>query len=357
MIKQQKQSNIHTLEKYLKTRIFGQDHIIKNVLETLSISFAGLHDENKPLASFLFTGPTGVGKTEFAIELAKALNMKFVRFDMSEYADKHSIRNLTGGDAGLVGYEDGGLLTNEILKNPKSIILLDEIEKADEKVYNTFLQVLDYGTLTDTQGNKAKFNESIIIMTSNLGANESNGIGFGNTNINREKAVINFLTPEFRNRIDKILEFQPMTLKTAKDVAFKFLDDFRSMLKMKNIELKISNNAISYLTQIGFQSQMGARSVKRAIDTRFKATISKTILNSNKPLKLVSIDYLDNEFLFEYEFNDMDLFTQIDQLEKAYFRDVTKAQEYAKANRGVYITKAIDGIGFVAKEIKQNSLF
>jgi ATP-dependent Clp protease ATP-binding subunit ClpA len=355
MIKQQKQSNIHTLEKYLKTRIFGQDHIIKNVLETLSISFAGLHDENKPLASFLFTGPTGVGKTEFAIELAKALNMKFVRFDMSEYADKNSIRNLTGGDAGLVGYEDGGLLTNEILKNPKSIILLDEIEKADEKIYNTFLQVLDYGVLTDTKGKKAKFHESIIIMTTNLGANEANGIGFGNSNINREKAVISFLTPEFRNRIDKILEFQPITLETAQDVVIKFLDDFKNTLKSKNIELEVSNEAMIYLTKIGFQSNMGARSVKRAIDTQFKSAISKTILNSNKPLKSVSIDYLDNEFLFEYGFIDVDIFAAVDKLEKAYFKDVLKAQEYAKRNQGVYITRAADRVGFVAKEIKKKA--
>ena len=219
------------LAQKLKDRIFGQDHIVETVADMIDISAAGLGNPDKPIASFLFTGPTGVGKTEFAKELAKIMNIHFERFDMSEYADEYSARNLTGGQMGLVGYEDGGLLTNAISEHPHCVLLLDEIEKADRAVYNTFLQVLDYGTLKDTRGNKVDFSKTIIIMTSNLGANEKRGIGFGeNAMIYKESSVADFLTPEFRNRLDNILEFNRLTPEVIAHVIDKYLDDF-SMTK------------------------------------------------------------------------------------------------------------------------------
>ncbi len=352
--KKQEQKNI-TLDEILKKRIFGQNHIIDSIVDTLNISFAGLSDQTKPLASFLFTGPTGVGKTELTKELAKALNMNFVRFDMSEYSDKHSARNLTGGDAGLVGYEDGGLLTNEVIDNPKSIVLFDEIEKADKIVLNTLLQVLDYGTLTDTKGNKADFTKTIIIMTSNLGAHESNGIGFGNTNINREKAAANFLTPEFRNRIDKILEFNFLTLEDAYKIVQKYIDELADTLKIKNIELSVSKQAQEFLTHSGFQNAMGARSVIRAINNDFKVQISKAILSSKVPLAKVEIDYEQEKFLFSFEYKPA--LPKLQDQEIAYFENVQDAQEYAKKYRGVIITRANDRVGFIAKKMKQNQLF
>lgn len=348
--------NISIAQK-LKNRIFGQDHIVDNVIDTLNISFAGLSDPLKPIASFLFTGPTGVGKTELTKELAKALNMNFIRFDMSEYSDKYSARNLTGGSAGLVGYEEGGLLTNEVIDEPKSIVLFDEIEKADKIVLNTLLQVLDYGTLTDTKGNKADFTKTIIIMTSNLGAHESNGIGFGNSAINREKAVVNFLTPELRNRIDKILEFNQLSIEDADKIVEKYIDDLRQTLKIKRIELFISPKAQEYLTKTGFQSSMGARSVIRAINNEFKAQISKAILYSKDKLSKVQIDYEDEKFLFNFEYGYANFKKEIDESGMLYFEKAEDAHLYAKTHKGIIITRAADRVGFIAKKIEQKTLF
>lgn len=349
MIKTQKRFNFKSIEEYLKSRIFGQEHIINNVLDIASISFAGLNDPEKPKASFLFTGPTGVGKTEFAKELAKILKMNFLRFDMSEYSDQHSARNLTGGNAGLVGYDEGGLLTNEVLKNPNSIILLDEIEKAHKVVYNTFLQVLDYGVLTDTKGKKAKFHNCIIIMTSNLGANEQNGIGFGNTDINREKAVVTFLTPEFRNRLDKILEFEPIDENAAYRVVEKFVDDFKEDLQKKGIALEVSKDALAYLSEIGFHNKMGARSVIRAINNEFKKTISKLILSSDEKLLQIHIDFFNEEFHYECKYQEKKHVDNLLYEDAIYFPTAQEAHEYAKERVGTVITRAFDRVGFIAK--------
>ena len=255
-------SKLHKMPEHLKGRIFGQDHVIDSVVDMITINLAGLGDDNKPIASFLFTGPTGVGKTELAIEIAKYLDMHFERFDMSEYADDSSYRNLIGGHKGLVGYEEGGLLTNAINEHPFSVLLLDEIEKADPAIYNTFLQVFDYATLKDTKGNATDFSNTIIIMTSNLGTNEKRGIGFGESkNIHKGSAVINFLTPEFRNRIDKILHFNTLTEDMIEPVVDKFLDDLSAKLLNIHISLSISDDARKYLIDLGFESNMGARSL------------------------------------------------------------------------------------------------
>ena len=357
---QKSSTNIKTLEASLKKRIFGQDYIIEEVVNTLYINMAGLGDDSKPIASFLLTGPTGVGKTELAKELAKLLGIHFERFDMSEYADDSSVRNLTGGSKGLVGYEEGGLLTNAINENPHCVLLLDEIEKADQSIYNTFLQVLDYGTLTDTKGGKTDFTNTIIIMTSNLGSNEKRGIGFGSSSsVYKESAVADFLTPEFRNRIDKMLEFNKLTKDMVMNITDKFLDDFSKTLLKKNISLTVSNEAKEVLNYIGFDANMGARSVMRAINNEFKRKISREILfgKLSSGGKVV-IDIEDGRFIYLYsiaekESDDIDHFEALLDEHDSEQYDFETAQEafaYAKANVGTVITRASAGYGYIIKK-------
>ena len=345
-------ATVDDLEKKLKSRIFGQNHIVEEVVNTLKVSMAGLSDESKPIASFLFTGPTGVGKTEFAIELAKNLGVHFERFDMSEYADEYSARNLTGGQKGLVGYEDGGLLTNAVKENPECVLLLDEIEKADRAVYNTFLQVLDYGTLKDTQGNTADFTKTVIIMTSNLGSNEKRGIGFAdNTDIYKESAVADFLSPEFRNRLDNILEFNKLTGDMIIHITDKFLEDLGSRLLEKNIFLSISGEAKEHLNTIGFESAMGARSISRAINSEFKRHISQEILfGSLKDGGTVCITLGKDGFV--YDFRSGHRHTDVPEGIDAGcdFKTAEEACRYAKENVGVTVTKSPSGHGYIIKD-------
>ncbi len=344
-------SKLHEMPKYLKGRIFGQDHAIDSVVDMITINLAGLGDENKPIASFLFTGPTGVGKTELAIEIAKYLDMNFERFDMSEYADDSSYRNLIGGHKGLVGYEEGGLLTNAINEYPHSVLLLDEIEKADKAIYNTFLQVFDYATLKDTKGNTTDFSNTIIIMTSNLGATEKRGIGFGeNTNMHQESAVKDFLTPEFRNRIDKILNFNTLTEDMIEPVVEKFLVELSDKLLNKNIKLTISDNARMYLTDMGFESAMGARSVKRTINNEFKKQLSYEILFGKlKEGGKVKIELEDEGFSYHYEaLNIVErISASMEESLKYDFDTAQEAQEYAKNNPGTVIVRAKWGVGYI----------
>jgi len=351
-------SKLKDLASFLKTRIFGQDHVIDAVCDMITISVAGLRDDNKPIATFLFSGPTGVGKTELAIELANYMGIHFERFDMSEYADDSSYRNLIGGDKGLVGYEDGGLLTNAISKNPLSVLLLDEIEKADKRIYNTFLQIFDYARLTDTKGNTVDFSGTIIIMTSNLGATEQRGIGFGdNVTQSKEHAVAEFLSPEFRNRIDKIIHFYSLTKEMIIPVVDKFIGELEEKLLEKEITLTLTKAARDYLIEMGFDSQMGARSVKRAINTEFKRVLANEILYG----KLnyggeVNIDYLKQTEGFAYEFKEKntyfppfeELVFQIEEQE-CDFLGVEDAQEYAKANPGAVVVRASSGNGYIIK--------
>lgn len=352
-MKIQYQSNykiIQHLESSLHKRIFGQDHVIKAVVDMLCISMAGLGDSNKPIASFLFTGPTGVGKTELAKELAVCLNKHFVRFDMSEYSSEHSAQTLLGGQAGLVGYDRGGLLTNALIKEPSSILLLDELEKADPKVLNTFLQVLDYGILTDTQGKKADFTKAIIIMTSNLGANEQQGIGFGNKNLYKGTAVLDFLTPEFRNRLDKIIQFNALTKEMMVHITDKFLGDLASQLSKRNIHLDVSKEARQILNEIGFDPNMGARSVLRAINSEFKKEISRILLSNNILSGTIKIDLQDDNFTYEIVETEAKKKTLFDISEKDYeFATAEEAQEYAQKNIGVVITRSPSKAGYIIK--------
>ncbi|MCQ2536888.1 MAG: AAA family ATPase [Lachnospiraceae bacterium] len=268
-------SGLKDLEKRMLSNIFGQDEAISQVVNSVKFSKAGLLEENKPLASLLFVGPTGVGKTEIAKTLAKELGVKLIRFDMSEYGEKHAVAKLIGSPAGYVGYEEGGLLTEAIRKTPSAVLLLDEIEKAHSDIYNILLQVMDYATLTDNQGRKADFRNVVIIMTSNAGANRlgKNSIGFNLSNPDNDVimgAVKDTFQPEFRNRLSKIVVFNGMNDKMAERVVDKKLKGLAQQLLVKKTVLTTDDTARKLLKEKGISVEFGAREVDRVIRNEIK---------------------------------------------------------------------------------------
>ena len=276
-------SNLATLERRIKFQVFGQDEAIDQVVNSVKFSKAGLIEENKPLASLLFVGPTGVGKTEIAKTLSKELGVKLIRFDMSEYGEKHSIAKLIGSPAGYVGYEEGGILTEAIRKSPSAVLLLDEIEKAHPDIYNILLQVMDYATLTDNQGRKADFRNVILIMTSNAGANQlgKSEIGFGTSKINVNAimdAVKNTFQPEFRNRLNQIVVFNSMDNDMARKIVDKKLSELSDVLSKKKIKFTISKKATDLLINKGVSVEFGAREIDRVIRGEIKPLLVDEIL-------------------------------------------------------------------------------
>ncbi|WP_029320200.1 AAA family ATPase [Butyrivibrio sp. AE3004] len=276
-------AGLATLEDRLKGKVFGQDEAVKQVVNAVKFSKAGLGEENKPLASLLFVGPTGVGKTEIAKRLAMELGVKLVRFDMSEYGEKHAVAKLIGSPAGYVGYEEGGILTEAIRKNPSSVLLLDEIEKAHPDIYNVLLQVMDYATLTDNQGRKADFRNVIVIMTSNAGANRlgKSGIGFvseGHDDSVLMEEVKRVFQPEFRNRLSKVVVFGSMDSKMATMVVDKKLGELCDQLKAKKIELLADDEAKQLIKKRGISQEFGAREVDRVIRNDVKPLFVDEIL-------------------------------------------------------------------------------
>lgn len=270
---------LKNLEKNIKRRVFGQDIAVEKVVKSIKMNRAGLRIERKPIGSFLFTGPTGVGKTEVAKELARELGIHFERFDMSEYMEPHAISRLIGAPAGYVGFEKGGLLTEAIRKNPHCVLLLDEIEKAHPDLMSVLLQVMDNAELTDNSGNKADFQNVILIMTSNLGTAEAPIMGFAkNDNLNQNRAINKFFAPEFRNRLDSIVDFVHLTPHIVELVASKFINDLKLILNDKKIELKITKKAISHLASLGYDKAMGARPMQRVISHKIKEPLSDEIL-------------------------------------------------------------------------------
>lgn len=274
---------LEVLEKDLKKEVFGQDEAIENIVNSIKISRAGLNDDNKPVANFLFVGPTGVGKTEIAKVLAKKLEVELIRFDMSEYVEKHTVAKLIGAPAGYVGYEEGGLLTDAVNKNPHCILLLDEIEKAHPDIFNILLQVMDYATLTDSKGRKTDFRNVILIMTSNAGASNigKNLIGFGGRSITRDaikEAVKNKFTPEFRNRLSKIVYFNSLNKEMATKIVKKQINLLQNKLDNKNITLKASKECINYIVEKGVSEEYGAREIIRVIDKEIKNILVDEIL-------------------------------------------------------------------------------
>jgi len=278
---------IHKLESNIKDKLYGQDETVQQVLERVYVSFAGIGNDSKPTASFLFLGPTGTGKTELAKLLSKNLDMPLLKYDMSEYGEKHSVSSLIGPPPGYVGFGDsqvsGGRLINDLSKNPHSIMLFDEVEKAHPDIFNIFLQMLDEGHLTGSNGKQVNCKNSIIIMTSNLGSSDSerNNIGFGSQEKTGEddKALKEFFKPEFRNRVDLICKFNKLDTLAIKKIVIKFTDDLKkSLVDKHDITLNLSEPVVEYLAEQGYDKKMGARPLARKIDELIRVPLSKKVL-------------------------------------------------------------------------------
>jgi ATP-dependent Clp protease ATP-binding subunit ClpA len=306
----QKQAvNLKTLEEKMKMQVFGQDEALNQVIDKILVSRAGLKSLNKPVGSFLFLGPTGCGKTETARQLASTLGVQLLRFDMSEYQEKHSIAKLIGSPPGYVGYEDshmgGGMLINEIEKNPHAVVLFDEIEKAHRDVSNMLLQVMDYGSVTGSNGKKADCRNIILILTSNLGAEEMEkaSLGFGEAERTEDDdAMKRFFAPEFRNRLDAVVKFSKLGKDTMKSIVKKFLLELNTMTVEKRVEVNASEEAIDYLIDKGFDSKMGARPLSRIIDDEIKKPLSRMILFGElQEGGRVEVTVKDSKLVIEYK--------------------------------------------------------
>ena len=277
---------LRNLEENLKSMVFGQEEAIKEITRCIKMSKAGLNEENKPIASMLFVGPTGVGKTEIAKVLSKNLGIDLVRFDMSEYTEKHAAAKLIGSPPGYVGYEEGGLLTDTIRRKPNCVLLLDEVEKAHPDILSVLLQVMDYATLTDNKGRKADFRNVILIMTSNAGARDigKNLVGFGRESLNSnaiDEEVKRFFTPEFRNRLNKIIVFNQINEEMAISITKKELNKFKDKLKDKNITVEFNDEVIKFISDKGLSNEFGAREIIRLIDMSIKPLFIDELLFGN----------------------------------------------------------------------------
>ncbi len=292
--------NLENLEDNIKAKLYGQDQAVVTVLDKIYVSRAGLKALNKPIGSFLFLGPTGTGKTELAKLLAENLGMKLLRYDMSEYQERHSVAKLIGAPPGYVGYDDGnlggGLLISEIEKNPNCIILFDEIEKAHPDVSNLLLTLMDEGVVTSSNGKKADCRNAVVILTSNLGAadNERNAIGFGRS-LERtgedDKAVKDFFKPEFRNRLDGIVKFNKLEKISIVKIIDKFVQEMNDLISDKQIKVQLSSEAVDYVIEQGYDSKMGARPLSRKINELIKVPLSKKILFENINNCYVNVNY------------------------------------------------------------------
>ena len=282
-VETEERQKLARLERELKGRVFGQEAAVDQLTNAIKLAKAGLSEENKPVGSLLFVGPTGVGKTELAKSVAEVLGIRLVRFDMSEYAEKHTVAKLIGSPAGYVGYEEGGLLTEAIRKNPHCVLLLDEIEKAHSDIYNILLQIMDYATLTDNQGRKADFRSVILIMTSNAGAEKADraSIGFGGRQLNEEgitDEVKRVFRPEFRNRLDRIIIFRPLDAAMADRIVGKEFGNLARKAAEKNVELTLSRACRKYLAAKGVSREYGAREIKRIIGQEIKPLLVDEML-------------------------------------------------------------------------------
>jgi ATP-dependent Clp protease ATP-binding subunit ClpA len=306
-LQNERSTKIVELEGNIKQKLYGQDGAVDSVLERVYINFAGIANDKKPMASFLFLGPTGTGKTELARLLADNLDMKLLKYDMSEFQERHSVSGLIGAPPGYVGFEDGnvggGKLISDLSKNPFSVILFDEIEKAHPDVTNILLQMLDEGVITSSNGKKANCKNCIIIMTSNLGArdSEANNIGFGNFEKTGEddKAVKEFFKPELRNRIDQIVKFTKLDTLAIKKVVVKFVDELKTSLSAKGIHLNLSESVVDMLALKGYDSKMGARPLSRKIDELIRVPLSKRILFDRLAECDIAADLVNDQVVFD----------------------------------------------------------
>ncbi|UJF24949.1 ATP-dependent Clp protease ATP-binding subunit ClpA [Suttonella sp. R2A3] len=285
-VNQDDRNLLRTLARDLKTVVFGQDEAIDNLASAIKLARAGLREAEKPIGSFLFTGPTGVGKTEVCRQLSHVLGIKLLRFDMSEYMEAHTVSRLIGAPPGYVGYEQAGLLTEQILKNPHAVLLLDEIEKAHPDIMNLLLQIMDHGKITDANGREVNCRQLIIVLTSNVGAFEmdKNRIGFAQAsskdaaNAQSEAAIKRHFSPEFRNRLDAIIRFAPLSGTTITHVVDKFIIDLEHQLEEKHVTLTLSPQAKDWLADKGYDAKMGARPMNRLIQQHIKQPLAEMLL-------------------------------------------------------------------------------
>jgi ATP-dependent Clp protease ATP-binding subunit ClpA len=332
-VAQKESKNLSDLEKGLKTVVFGQDTAVDNLLDKIFVAQAGMKLPNKPIGSFLFVGPTGCGKTETAKQLAEKMGMPLLRFDMSEYQEKHSVAKFIGAPPGYVGYEENaGQLITKLQETPNCILLLDEIEKAHPDVTNILLQFMDNGFVTGSNGKVADGRNTILIMTSNLGArdNESNTIGFGAMNKEGEddKAVKKFFAPEFRNRLDAVVKFTNLSKDIVKQIVGKFVSELNSQLKEKNIEIVLNKEAVTWLADNGYDRKMGARPLARLIDNKIKSPLSRRVLFGDlKDGGRVTVSLTDNDLAFE-----------VTEMPKPLTKEERKAAKAAAA------TKALENV-------------
>jgi ATP-dependent Clp protease ATP-binding subunit ClpA len=279
-------NNLKDLDKTMRSKVFGQDQAIETLLDKIYIAQAGLKSLNKPVGNFLFVGPTGVGKTEVAKQLASSMGVELIRFDMSEYQEQHAISKFIGSPPGYVGFEDNaGQLITKIQEHPNGVLLFDEIEKAHPSVVTILLQLMDNGFVTGSNGKKADGRNCIIIMTSNLGASDSekNTIGFATLEKEHDprEAVNSFFAPEFRNRLDGVIKFDRLSKEIMVKIVHKFIDDLNSLVKDRNVHIKLESQAVNLLVEKGFDKKMGARPLQRTIDEYIKKPLSKELLFGN----------------------------------------------------------------------------
>ena len=301
------------LSSNLKMVVFGQDEAIDSLSTSIKLARAGLREGSKPIGSFLFAGPTGVGKTEVCKQLANVLGIELIRFDMSEYMERHTVSRLIGAPPGYVGYDQGGLLTEAVTKQPHSVILLDEVEKAHPDVFNLLLQVMDHGTLTDNNGRKADFRNVILIMTTNAGAElmsrASIGFSIQDHTTDGMEAIKKMFTPEFRNRLDSIVQFGELSIDVIKTVVDKFLVQLQSQLDDKKVFIEIDDDARLWLAENGYDSKMGARPMDRLIQEKIKKPLAEEVLFGSLAQKggtaFVSVE--DGELVVSTEVNEKEL--------------------------------------------------
>ncbi len=301
---------LQTLERDLKTMVYDQDIAIDTLVDSIKMARAGLRDEEKPIGSYLFSGPTGVGKTEVARQLAKTMGIELIRFDMSEYMERHSVSRLIGTPPGYVGFEQGGLMTDKIDQHPHCVLLLDEIEKAHPDLFNILLQVMDYGKLTDNNGKTIDFRNVILIMTTNAGASDmaKSPVGFnreiggdGDTYADND-AITKTFAPEFRNRLDAIVPFKNLSQKTVEKVVEKFVAQLEGQLADKNVEIALSDEARKYLAEKGYDPAMGARPLGRIIQEKIKRPLAEEILFGKlEKGGIANVEMVDGKLIFTFK--------------------------------------------------------
>jgi ATP-dependent Clp protease ATP-binding subunit ClpA len=300
-------ARLERLESDLKAVVFGQDGAVETVASAVKRARAGMAGPDKPTGSFLFAGPTGVGKTELARQLAKTLGVPFLRFDMSEYMEKHSVSRLIGAPPGYVGYDQGGILIEQVRKHPYAVLLLDEIEKAHSDVFDVLLQVMDHATLTDNQGREADFRHVTLIMTSNAGAREMSSRAIGFTEARRgdgSQEIEKIFSPEFRNRLDEIVRFDPLPEAVMERIVEKFVFELKDQLRERKIEIELRPAALARLARKGYDPDFGARPLARLIQAEVKNPLTDEVLFGrlkNGGHVVVDVDVAD---AFSFTFDD-----------------------------------------------------